>query len=421
MRPQAYILMGLSLVIGTGLPMTGTAKIRSQGEVALSARAFSPDENADIYDQGLAASFHLDVKAKQSGGFRQQLRLTGRAASIDGDRSALIVNDAWVGWRNRSLQLSVGAETFNWSTAEAFHPTDTLNSRNLDSDVENPEKMGELAAKVRVRFLTGGLTLVYLPMRVAPRLPGIRSRLNWTQGTALGTTTWADQNGKTSTGRFAPQYAARLDQTLGQTDVTLHYVAHNERMVPNLLVNPATGETALVFPFVERFGGSVVSPLGDWLFKLEGEYRTYQDINTQPGLILATGATKDHAAIAAGFDYGWSYEAGSEGTLLIEGQVLHAPGTATKDMGLVGPFQRDVLLGYRHAFNDTEDTQFLVGIIADVERVGECMSTLTGSQRLNNDWKLEGKYQFIYAPNEASLLYQQDGTHAAYVDLIRSF
>ena len=106
---------------------------------------------------------------------------------------------------------------------------------------------------------------------------------------------------------------------------------------------------------------------------------------------------------------------------MVEGQVLHAPGTATKDMGLVGPFQRDVLVGYRHAFNDTQDTQFLVGIIADVERAGECMSTLTGSQRLNNDWKIEGKHQFIYAPNEASLLYQQDGTHAAYLDLIRSF
>ena len=87
----------------------------------------------------------------------------------------------------------------------------------------------------------------------------------------------------------------------------------------------------------------------------------------------------------------------------------------------MGPFQRDVLVGYRHAFNDTQDSQFLVGIIADVERVGECMSTLTGSQRLNNDWKLEGKYQFIYAPNEASLLHQQNGTHAAYLDLIRSF
>ena len=87
------------------------AKIRSQGEVALSARSFSPDDNADTYDHGLAASFNLDVKAKQKGGFRQQLRLTGRTASIDRERSVLIVNVAGVGWRNTRLQLSIGAET----------------------------------------------------------------------------------------------------------------------------------------------------------------------------------------------------------------------------------------------------------------------------------------------------------------------
>ena len=363
----------------------------------------------------------MDVKAKQKGGFRQQLRLTGRTASIDRERSVLIVNDAWVGWRNKRLQLSIGAETFNWSTAEAFHPTDTLNSRNLDSDVENPEKMGEVAAKLRLRFLNGGLTLLYLPVRIAPRLPSPRSRLNWTQGNRLGKAYFGDRDGTLSKSMFAHQYAARLDQTFGQTDITLHYVAHNERMVPTIVVNPQSGDAALGLPFVERFGGSLVSSIGDWLFKAEGEYRTYRALKADADAILVTPNTKDHTALAAGFDYGWSYEDGGEGTLLVEAQVLYAPDTRTAELGLIGPFQRDVLIGYRHALNDTEDTQILVGLIADIERVGESMATINGSRRLNNDWKLEAKYQFIYAPDADSLLNQQHETHAGYLDLIRSF
>lgn len=418
-RPEAHIfIIGLVLLLCV---CSAASKTRSQGEIGLSARSFSPDDDPATLDYGLAADFHLDLKAKQGEGFRQQLRLTGRAGLIDEERSVLVVNDAWIGWRAWRLQVSIGAETLDWSTAEAFHPTDTINSRNLDSDLENPEKMGELMAKIRLRFYTGGLTAYYLPIRIAPRFPSVRSRLNFTRGQQLDQAKWSDPNGRVSEGRFATQYALRLDQTIGQTDVTAHYVVHNDRAAPSLLINPMTDRIAPTFPFVERMGGSLVTPLGDWLFKVEGEYRQYRTIKLTPELILAQPQTANHAAVAGGFDYGWTYENGSDATVLVEGQVLHSRDASSDGLGFVGPFQRDVLVGYRHAANDEDSTEFLVGIIADLEEPNEFIGTFTASRRLSNTWKLEGKYQFVNAPETDSLLHQQNGNHVAYLDLIRSF
>ena len=416
-RQRAIIAAGIAFLVGS----LAYGQTRSQGDVTLSTRAFSPDADARTVDQGVSTDFHLDLKAKQTHGFRQQLRLSGRAAMLEDDRSILVINDAWAGWQNRRIHIRLGAETFNWSTAEAFHPTDTMNSRNLDSALENPEKMGEPAVTVRIRIGEGGLTAHYMPLRIAPVLPGRRSRLNFTQGQMLTATRWADRNGSISRSNTAHQFALRMDQTVGQADLTAHFVSHNDRTIPSLLVNQANGEVGLLFPVVHRMGGSMVIAIEDWLVKLEGEFRQYDEFILENSFVLAQPTTPDHIAIAGGFDYGWAYDAGSEGTLLVEAQVLHAQHLRTADMGLIGPFQRDLLIGYRHANNDEDGTEFLCATLLDLERPGEFIGTLTASKRLHNDWKIEGKYQFVRAPQSDSLLSNQDGMHAGYLDFIRSF
>ena len=76
--PSAMWILGLLAAVCLWQP--GVAKTRSQGEVTIAARAFSDDGDSRTLDQGLSTDFKLDIKAKQNGGFRQQLRLSGRAA-----------------------------------------------------------------------------------------------------------------------------------------------------------------------------------------------------------------------------------------------------------------------------------------------------------------------------------------------------
>ena len=219
------------LCAGLCSAQVGAAKIKSRGEIATVLRAFSPDDDARTDDVDFALTTLLDVKAKQ-GPFRQAFRAFARTALVEEERSIAFVQDAWIGYRDSRLELKAGVEILNWTAAEAFHPADIINSRNLDSNIENAEKLGEPLVSARVRFGTGGLTLYYLPARLAPVLPGPQSRLNLAQGQAVGSVKWLNRDGSVSESPFEHQWASRLDQTFGALDIAVHYVDHNDRNQP---------------------------------------------------------------------------------------------------------------------------------------------------------------------------------------------
>ena len=75
--------------------------------------------------------------------FKQKARLYGRIDQQDSGRTVLVVEELWLEWKTSDLRVRVGADLLNWSATEAFHPADIMNARNLDSDVESYEKVGE--------------------------------------------------------------------------------------------------------------------------------------------------------------------------------------------------------------------------------------------------------------------------------------
>ena len=85
-------------------------------------------DNADDPSQTIGVTTDaLEFKAKQAGGFRQELRVLGRAAAVDESRSDLILEELWAGWRSW-VGVLVGAQPINWSATEAFHPADIISN-----------------------------------------------------------------------------------------------------------------------------------------------------------------------------------------------------------------------------------------------------------------------------------------------------
>ena len=66
----------------------------------------------------------------------------------------------------------------NWTATEAFHPADVINSRYLDSNVENFEKLGEAMVSFKWDVGDGNLTGYFIPFVMDPIMPSRRSRLN---------------------------------------------------------------------------------------------------------------------------------------------------------------------------------------------------------------------------------------------------
>ena len=129
-------------------------RARSGGQVGVSTRAFYPDDNPETEDLGLALESELEYKGK-SGGWRTHVSGFGRVGVLDNSRSIAFLKDAWVGYRTDAVEVRIGAQVLNWTATEAFHPSDVINSRNLDSNLENSEKIGEPMARIRFRMGQG--------------------------------------------------------------------------------------------------------------------------------------------------------------------------------------------------------------------------------------------------------------------------
>ena len=417
--------LGLGLLIcWAALPQVVDAhaevRTKSGGFISLAQRAFYPDDNATTEDYGLALEGQLEFKLK-TGGFRHQLEVFGRAAGLDQSRSIYFAKEAWIGYVHERFELRIGAHVLNWTATEAFHPSDIINSRNLDSSIENADKIGEPMASLRLRFLNGGITGYFMPIRMEPRLPGPRSRLNLTGGQPVGETLYVDGDGQIDDDRFAPQWAVRADQTFGSADLAAYFVRHQDRTQPGVFIDLETMQGRPLFPWVERIGGTYTHALGEWIVKVEADHRRFTRPSEPAPLMFVQPLPIDHTAVAAGLEWGWGYDSGSEGTIIAEGQFAIAADAGEGERQRLGPFENDILIGYRHAANDEHSTEWNVGVIVDTKRPNEVLGNASFSRRLSDTWVLKSTARFIHAPDTTSLLNALHKAHALQLDLIRYF
>lgn len=395
--------MRLSTLIAAAVlavPGTARAEVSSQGELAVEARAFRPDDESATEDVNAGFAGRLELKGKHLP-FRERVRLFARGDYFDHGRDVVVVEEANVTFRSDWLEIGAGAFILNWSATEAFHPADVVNARNFDSDIENAEKLGEPMVYAGVPLVDGVFEVYYMPVRMAPRLPGPSSRLTLGGGFAIGAPLFADPDGTLSEDRFAHQFAARVSQTFGGADVALQAVRHNDRSQLAVAVEfvPGTEPVARpVFQQVTHLGLTWAQAVGEWVVKAEGAWRRFDDVDF--GDLAPVGfadGLPDHGQAALGLEYGWEYiDLGHEATVILEGQAVL--GVGEQDRERLHPFQRDVLLGYRHTMNDVDSTELVVGAIADLERWPEVMLNASYRQRLSDTWSLRAALRLVHAP-----------------------
>ncbi|HTE52400.1 MAG TPA: hypothetical protein VK698_16225 [Kofleriaceae bacterium] len=365
------------------LARTGAADTLSGGSVALSSRVFEPDDDDDTEDVGISLTTRLEVKYRSSP-LRLGFRGFARLDALDDTRNVFDLEEANVAYAIGPLNLTVGSQVLNWSTTEAFHPSDIMNSRNFDSDLANPEKYGEPMVELQLRFLQGSLSAYYMPIRPEPNVLPSSSRLTFLPaGVELGDTLWINRDGSPSDDLFAHQGALRLVQTVGPADVSVHLVDHSDRNQPTFTFDPETRTVRPTFHTVTQAGVSYVQVFGGLLVKLEAAMRTFR----APDLTEAPLVTpqRNHEVIAAGVEYTWTTAAGHQATVIAEGEAINQ-GKAIRAQ--LDPFQRDVLVGYRHFFNDVKGRDILLLFIADADRPNEYVASLQYSQRLTDQWNV---------------------------------
>jgi len=412
-------------------PPASWLTLGSRGEIGFESRAFWPDDTPITYDQNAAMVGRLHVDASAS-------RLTGKARVFsrfdprDRARSVFVAEELWLELQLPRMRLRAGYQMINWTATEAFHPADVINSRYFDSAIENPEKLGEPMASLRVDIPRGSVDAMFMPVFIEPIFPTARTRQRFQPpGQTLAEPIVLDRSGDAVAQRasfpayrFIPQGALRVQQTWGRADISLHALAHIDRSYPFVAFDPIAGVPVPVFLPVLQAGGTYQQAVGALLVKLEAAYRWYQLPSPGQAPFGQPIPGRDHLVAAGGLEYSLPHDGGSESTLLLEGQVFvpRDPGTPYYAKPL---FQHDVLVGVRHALNDEASRALtLVGIV-DVVRPQEFFINAGYAQRLGETWSVQAGLRVARVPPRDPLNPQVfewlNNSHHVYANLFRHF
>lgn len=368
---------------------------KSKGEVSIETRQFDDDGSDLTEDSNYGLFTRLETRWRQ-GPWRFQVRGFGRIDRTDESRDLAAFEEAWFGYRKSGWDIRAGFQMLNWTATEAFHPADVMNSRNLDSNIENPEKLGELMLSVSRRIGQGSLTLYGMPRYEEPVFAESSSRLSFIPaGFTVLDPIWLEDNGKIASDSYGEQYGLRFTQTIGDADIGIHYLDHMDRQFPLFQVDAQTGSIQPIYLRVEDLGLTYSHVLGSWLLKVEYAYKDFQD---QTSRAVFAFNQVDHQQAAFGLEYGWNGSSGSETTLIIEGQTLLD--ATEQERSQLSAFQRDALLGVRHAWNDVMGRELLVTLIGDLEKSEQYLLNLSYTQRLSDTWSIETGLRYIEAEPE---------------------
>jgi hypothetical protein len=406
-----------------------------QGELALEFRQFKDDGNVTTEDSAISVFSRLENKYEGES-WKYVFRGFARVDKEDTDRSLMSIEDAYLKMylnENQTFAFSAGYKIFNWSTTEAFHPADSINSRNYDTNLENLEKLGEPAIEFQMELENFHWTLFYFPRFERPFYPGDQSRLG------LG----ADldkpiilEGSELEREQWVPQYGTRFGFTIFDFDLAFHAIDHIDRNFPILGTHQYTTLLGQTFPndlnkllnapvpyyFRSReYGFTSQGIFGPFLLKIEGAIRDFKEsdpIYTLLGLRQIT----DHQEWAVGLEYSFTHDYGGETFLILEGNSVF--GTNEETRAELSVFQRDAFFAVRHAINDVMGKELMFGFFNDLERSHEHLYTFSYTQRLTNEWKIKGGIRIYDAPQKGPVpqgLEAYDEDHHGYLTLTRYF
>ena len=218
-----------------GSPTHPTVK----GQVEVGYRGFLFDRGQGLIDNNVDLMGELDTTFDLSRALR--LRLHPRVAidPLEPQRDRFEPYDAYVEYTADAWTLLAGQFIENWAAVEMFSPIDLLNRRDLERNLYDPEKLGELMVRLRLSLPEGDwiqqptISLYALPLFRNTPLPGNhdRFRLDIT-GDNVG-----DLTNKTVRPSFDAGFAARSTITVGRADLALFYYGGPGR-IPSFALDP---------------------------------------------------------------------------------------------------------------------------------------------------------------------------------------
>ncbi|KAA3633094.1 MAG: hypothetical protein DWQ08_02350 [Proteobacteria bacterium] len=334
------------------------------------------------YDHGLSLALEPDLYWRFARGelsFKPFVRLD----SGDTEREHADIRELMWLHVGEKAEYRAGIGKVFWGVTESRHLVDVINQTDLVENIDAEDKLGQPMLWFSVPGDRDLLDLFVLPGFRERTFPGRDGRLR------THPLVDADQSVyESSDGDDHVDYAIRWSRYAGPFEFGVSLfdgTARAPRFEPGL---DERGEPVLV-PYYDQVteAGLTFQAVADaWLFKLEAVRRDFDD-------------RQDHTAAVGGFEYTrYSVFDSRIDTGFLAEYLYDSRSKPAED-----PFDDDVFLGLRVAFNDVRDSELLAGVIVDRDN-GSRLFSLEASRRIADHWRLTVEARvFSSAPPEDPL------------------
>lgn len=372
-KPSTFRTTYSGWLIGEVRQFSDAPLYGSEQHDATASLAFQPEFHVSWNDRQSSLTFVPFVRAGDKDEQRNHA-----------DVRELMWLNAWDDWE---LRLGVG-KVF-WGVTESRHLVDVINQVDLVENIDEEDKLGQPMANLSWFTDWGTLELFALPLFRERTFPGEAGRLRGplvvdTEQEAIYESPDKDEH---------LDWAIRWAHYIGAWDIGLSHfsgTSRDPRFVPGL---NAVGQPVLIprYNLIGQTGLTLQAIMGEWLWKLEAT--STEELGERYAEAVAgfeyTRVGIFRSAIDLGFIVEYLYDERGE----------QAP----------QPFEDDIMVGLRWAFNDMQSSEILMGAIYD--RDGTAISSLVeASRRLGQSWRLTLEYRGLHAvePDDISYLLRND-------------
>jgi len=289
------------------------------------------------------------------------------------------IREFFIQYQAEQWDILVGINKVFWGVTESRHLVDIINQNDLLEDVDFEDKLGQPMVNLKWYHSWGDISLFWLPIFRELDYPGPSGRYSVpieSHHGALYETTKEDHH---------QDWALRYSRVLGNVDLGLSFFNGTSREPRLISITSAT--LIPIYDQIRQWG-------------LDAQY-TGENILIKLEAIARDSRADTFAASVIGIEYTFYqfFNTASDLGLIIEylwderNQVTPAT-----------PFNNDTFIGSRWTLNDTEDSQFLGGIIIDNDHQQILMS-VEFERRLSETWSLELTARAIVQAEQTDALF----------------
>ena len=378
-----WIILFLLVAIAVIFPRRATGGELS-GVVALEGRFFPreplfPDQRRHIGSVAAQPEYYYEWEGGSSFTVVPFFRLD----SADPERTHVDLRELFFLWVPEHFELGIGIRKFFWGVTESQHLVDIINQTDLVEFPDAEDKLGQPMINLSVPRDWGIVDLFLMPYFRELTFPGEKGRLR--TPLVVDTDEAAYDSGAEE---HHLDLALRYSHTLGDWDLGLSYFQGTGRE-PTLLTSTNDSGAPVLIPFYEQISQTGIDlqwVVEEWLWKLE--------------VIHRVGQGDDFFAWTGGFEYTFTGIGRSRMDLGVISEWLRD----TRGDSATTPFENDVMAGFRLAVNDIASTEFLLGMIQDLDSPARLVS-LEASRRMSDHVKLEVEANLFSQQDRGDLLY----------------